>query len=317
MIHLSFTVDNINTVLLIYDRLEVEWSAAEGGVYATVSGLTGSRVISEEIKRIRLATDVALYIADDTYASADDVPWYRSRYYSVGIASVSGTASAWSDPVIGSAADLYYSPLYPDEIPYGTTEQLVIDRIRRLIGDPLGLRREYGDEAASSIHPDNKTYEMDEKGWPVSINMGGNQYAETTNPTVNGYRFLKFDTTISGIVSGDTCASDVDVDIWYYTFRHSDRQIMEAYDNCPPPPKLTTTTANSEAYMLQTAVDLLMQEVWEDSGEDGAVVSDEGSRYDPSPGLRMRQDLIDKLQKRLDKTVKSIQLTGISGVRLD
>jgi hypothetical protein len=69
--------------------------------------------------------------------------------------------------------------------------------------------------------------------------------------------------------------------------------------------------------MLQTAIDLLMQENWEDVIEDGARIRDEGSSYDPSPGLRMRDDLIDKLQKRLDDAIKASILSGIEGVLID
>jgi hypothetical protein len=76
-------------------------------------------------------------------------------------------------------------------------------------------------------------------------------------------------------------------------------------------------TANSEHYMLQTAIDTLMQENWEYSAEDGAVVRDEGSTYDPSPGFVFREDLIDKLQKRLDLAIKQAMLSGISGIRVE
>jgi len=216
---------------------------------------------------------------------------------------------------LGKAGDIYYNPLYPLEAAYGTADQLVIDRIRRLIGDPVGLRREYGEDAASSIHPDNKTYELDEKGWPASIHMGDVAMNDSNDPVINGYRFLVFDEDIS-LTTWSGCVEH-GVDIWYYTFRWSDREIMEAYDNCPPPVGLTTATATSEAYMLQTAVELLYSEVWEASVEDGAVVTDEGSRYDPSPGLDTRRALLDNLQNKLDKLIQSLLLTGIAGVLID
>jgi hypothetical protein len=148
--------------------------------------------------------------------------------------------------ILGEPGDLYYDPVYAPEIVYGTADQLIIDRIRLYIGDPIDIRREYGEEALSSIHPDGKTYELDEKGWPTYITMGGKAYTSSPNPSVNGYRFLRFNeyiddvcTTCSSYVGncGEDVTRDVTygVDIWYYTFRHSDRQIMEAYDSCPPP----------------------------------------------------------------------------------
>jgi hypothetical protein len=179
----------------------------------------------------------------------------------------------------------------------------------------VGLRREYGETAASSIHTDNVTYEMDEKGWPASISVSGTSMTNSTDPVVNGYRFLVFDNDISNTIW--VGCIEYGIDIWYYTFRWSDREIMEAYDNCPPPVGLTTATATAEAYMLQTAVELLYSEVWEASVEDGAVITDEGSRYDPSPGLDTRKSLLDNLQKKLDKLIQSLLLTGISGVLID
>ena len=92
---------------------------------------------------------------------------------------------------------------------------------------------------------------------------------------------------------------------------------MEAYDACPPPSPLTTETANSEVYMVQTAIDLLRKELWEDATEDGAAVRDEGSSYDPEPGLKVRKQLLDDLVKRRDDLVQALQLTGITGVLID
>lgn len=309
MISLSFTVDDVNTVRLIYNQIQVARSDQRdipvalteyGGDYTVVSG-TGFP--------INLQPGTTQYRATDPFGTATS--WYISRY----INSANGSYSGWSDPVLGEPGDLFYNPLFPPEIAYGTADQLIIDRIRRLIGDPLGLRREYGEEASSSIHPDGKTYELDERGWPVSVTMNGVSMNDSTDPTINGYRYLRFDEDIS--ITTWSGGVEYGVDIWYYTFRHSDREIMEAYDNCPPPPGLTTTTANSEAYMLQTAITLLYAELWEDSTEDGANLADEGSRYDPSPGLETKRKLLDGLQKRLDDLVNALVLGGITGVRID
>jgi hypothetical protein len=299
MITLTITVDNISTVMQVYNQIQLQRAAAEEGTYTTVSGLGP----------VSLVAGITSYSVIDTTGLSTS--WYKSRYYSTSTGSYSG----WSEPVLGSPGDLFYNPLYSDEISYGTSEQLVIDRIRKLIGDPLGLRREYGEEASSSIHPDGKTYELDEKGWPVSVTMNGVSMNDSSDPTINGYRYLRFDEDISTTTwSGGV---EYGVDIWYYTFRHSDREIMEAYDTCPPPPGLTTTNATSEAYMLQTAIELLYQELWEDSTEDGAKIDDEGSKYDPSPGLESKRKLLDGLQRRLDKLTASLKLLGISGVRVD
>lgn len=317
MINLTITVDNINDVLKIFDSVEIRRYNKSGVPdtpidlvdYVTINGIDQTNHRSG-VSDVLLNSNYFQYYFTDPDGTADS--WYISRYFNT---TTSGS-SAWADPVQGESGDLYYDPMYPPEIKYGSADQRIIDRIRILIGDPIGLNREYGPEAASSIHPDGRTYQMDEYGWPASINMYGKQYTETTDPTVNGYKFLKFreaiDTTIT-TVSG----IQYSVDIWYYTFRHSDRQIMEAYDSCPPPTPLNESNCTPEIYMLQTAYDLLTQESWESINEDGAKIVDEGSSYDPSPGIRARSDMLAKLRKRLDDAIKSVKLLGLTGVRID
>lgn len=333
MISLTITIDNISEVVQVFDTVQLKkWTGTgipDADVtdyialteYITISG-TDTINGRDDVSDVLLSSNYYQYYFTDPDGFASD--WYISRYYNTADESTSG----WSAPVQGDPGDLYYNPQFPPEISYGTSDQLVIDRIRLWIGDPLGLRREYGDEALSSIHLDGKTYEMDEKGWPAYINMGGMQFTDTDDPSVNGYRFLRFQRYIDDVCTecvtySGTCGEDVvkevthGVDIWYYTFRNSDRQIMEAYDNCPPPSPLTSTTATAEAYMLQTSIDLLRGELWEDATEDGAVIKDEGSHYDPSPGLDTRKDLLDDLQKRLEALIKAVMLSGITGVLID
>jgi hypothetical protein len=333
MISLTISIDGIDNVLQVFDTVQIRkylGSDIPGypvtdlvafSEYTVVSGIDtiNSR---EDVSDVLLSASYSQYYFTDPDGYSSD--WYISRYYN----SDDGSTSGWSDPVQGDPGDLYYNPQYPPEISYGTTDQLIIDRIRLYIGDPIGLRREYGEEAISSIHGDGKTYEMDETGWPAYVNMGGVQFTSTDNPSVNGYRFLRFKRFIDDIcyecvTYSGICGEDVikevanGVDIWYYTFRKSDRQIMESYDACPPPPPLTEANATSQAYMLQTSIDLLRSELWEDATEDGAAIKDEGSHYDPEPGLKVRKALLDDLKDKLDDLVKTLMLTGITGVRID
>lgn len=295
MIHLLFQVENITSLLKVYDQIQVQSSSTDTGTFTNVVGI-GFPIL--------LVSGQTSYSVDDS--AGISTTWYRSRYYD----SITEAESAWSDPILGAIGDLCYDPTYPVEVVYGTNDQLVLDRIRRLCGDPIGLRREYNEK--DNIHEGGLIYQLDEKGWPCSINIGSTAYTSTSNPTINGYRYLKFSsdiTTLSGV--------DLNTDIFYYTFRHSDREIMDAYDTCPPPQGLTTTTANSESYMLQTALELLIQELWEDTTEDGAAVRDDMSHYNPEGGQKIRNGLIDKLQKRLDNLVDTLILSGIQGVRID
>ncbi len=323
MISLTFTIDSINTVLSVFNRIQIRKYIGTGSLpsapttslvdYATVS--SGVDVVSgkHNTSEVELSSQYNQYYFQDPDGTAGN--WYISRYYS----SSDGSASSWTDPVLGEAGDIYWDPSYPPEIEYGTADQRIIDRIRLLIGDPVGLNREYGKEAESSIMPDGKTYQLDEKGWPAFVNMNGIQFTETANPSINGYRFLKFNDFIdepTTVISGGRTVQ-TGVDIWYYTFRWSDRELMEAYEQTPPPPPLNSTNANSEIYMLSCSYDLLMSETWYYVAEDGAIITDDTSKYDPSPGIRSRVDLLKAVKGRLDSAIKSVQLLGITGVLID
>jgi len=334
MIGLSFTIDNISTVLTAYNHIQIaKYTGTESdqppGPTDDVDNWVTMSGSAEFPIPIALSANQSFYQAYDNDGEYND--WYSSRYIWMttesGVSTID-TANGWSSPILGETGDLYYDPEFPKEVNYGTADQRIIDRIRIYTGDPLSLRREYGEEAMASIHPDGKTYELSESGWPVFITMGGKAFNDTLNPSVNGYRYLKFQeyidemcSTCSGITS--VCGEEIiketvhGVDIWYYSFRESDRQIMNAYETCPVPSQLTETTATPSVYMIQTAIDLLRKELIEDSTESGAKIRDEGSSYDPSEGLKIRKALLDDLKKRLDEMIKTLMMQSISGVLID
>lgn len=180
MIKLYFTVDNISTVIAIYDRIRIQKSTAtsEPSVndpsWAPIPG--GDLVAMIDVgysTTLDSSDNIVLVNGQNNYGviDTDGEPshWYRSQYFD---STTSGVESAWSDPILGEEGDLYYNPLYPSEISYGTADQLIIDRIRTLIGDPIGLNREYGQDAYSSLHPDNRTYELDEKAGQLVLQWG-------------------------------------------------------------------------------------------------------------------------------------------------
>ena len=334
MISLSFTVDNIATVLTAYNYIQIAKYAGnepDQPPNPTEDLIDWVTVLGSETFPIPIALHAGqtFYQTYDTDGNFSD--WYSSRYIMVttesGIDTISA-ANGWSSPILGETGDLYYNPEFPREVLYDTDNQRIINRIRLYIGDPLSLIREYGVEAQSSIHPDGKTFQLDQKGWPVFITMGGKSFIDTLNPSVNGYKYLKFQEyidevciTCSGItnICGTDTIKEIEhgVDIFYHSFRHSDREIMEAYDTVMPPTGLTTVTATSQAYILQTAIDLLRKELWEDATEYGSFIKDEGSSYNPEAGLKIRKMLLDDLKKDLDEVVNSLMLKGITGVRVD
>jgi hypothetical protein len=83
------------------------------------------------------------------------------------------------------------------------------------------------------------------------------------------------------------------------------------------PPGLTSTTVAQSHLILQASIDLLQNMHAEDAVDDGAVIRDDMSLYDPTPGLRQRDALIKRLQDMLDILVKQYMFSGISGVLVD
>ena len=317
MITLYFEINNIGNLLQIYDGIEI---ARYTGLYTNPTSPVGDVVdnddwvtvsgVSPYTAPVVLLNGVTAYYVYDDIGS--NTSWYSSRYIKIGDPT---TVSNWSTPVLGDATALYTDPMYPSEISLNSSENRIVDRIRLLIGDPYDLRRDYSEEDTTNIQPIGNVYRLNEKGWPIYVNMSGIQYTSLDNPTVNGYRYLKFNRDVSTPVT--TSGVTYGIDIWYYTFRYSDREILEAYDNTPVPDGLNTTNANSEAYILNTAIDLVRAELLLDTTEDGAQWADDRSNYNPSPGLEAKRKLLDSLEKKLDKLVKSLKMTKISGVLID
>lgn len=315
---LYFEVPNIDTILDLYNQIQIvrytgssdQPEAPVGEPESLTDWITVSGV-EPYTAPIDLESDTTSYYVYDDKGSDSD--WYSSRY--VDSSDPSNVNSGWSDPVLSSTQGMYYNPLYPEEVNLTGEDKMVVDRIRLLIGDPVGLKREAGEEYAVNIHPDGTVYELEEKGWPVAISMCGEQYTSSANPTVNGYKYLKFNDNISEFVT--VSGVDHNIDVWYYTFRYSDKEILQAYDLTPPPFGLNTTNATTETYILAASINLVRSELFLDSTESGAEIQDNVTVYNPSSGLSNRRQLLNDLKDQLNKVVTSLKLKGIEGVRID
>lgn len=333
MVTLTVIVNDLTGILQVYNSVQIRRYVLAGqpdtyvndvSAFAEYVPVVGIDVVNNrhDVGDVFLIGLYDQYYFTDASGTMDD--WYIYRFFN----TVDESATGWFGPLQGGYNDFNYNPQFPVEAIHTATDRVVLAKIRTYIGDPKGMKREFGEEALSSIHGDGKIYEMAETGWPLYLNFGGVQYTSQGDPSVNGYRFLKFkdyidDVCIQAVTYSGVCGEDIfkdvtyGIDIWYNTFRYSDRQILAAYDSCTPPPPLTSLTANTEVYLIQTSIDLLRQELWEDATEDGASVGDDVSKYNPEPGLKIRKQLLDDLEKRLDRLVKSLALSGIQGVRVD
>lgn len=332
MIGITFNVSNIDLVLQAYNQIQcIRYDAEEYDTQPPTPvgqplSLVDWSVVSGTVDYpfpLNLVAGQTVYVGYDPVG--EDSDWFSSRYYD----SDTGAYSAWSEPQLGEEYDIYFDPMYPEEEEFTVDDQAIINNIRLLIGDPIGLTREFGEEAAASLHPDGRTFQLAEKGWPAYITMGGKGFTSRYNPTVNGYRYLKFqeqvDETCYECYQGESLCGDTadprlltyGVDIWYYTFRWSNRELLEAYDRVFPPIGLTVETATTQSYILQTAINILTSELLEDATENGAKIGDDKTTYDPESGLAIRKALLDKLKKDLEDLVKSLKMASITGVLID
>jgi len=294
MIRLTVLIEDIDDVISLFTHVRLYTSSTEGGTYTYLGYIT-------------LVAGQTVYYYD--HIDGTDDTWYKSSYYNIN----SSLESSLSDPVKGVVAELYHYPTYPSEVNLSSFGKSVVRKVRRLTGGTKKLERLYissnDSEFCSKIKEDNKTVELENRGWPVYITVNGVEKTSISDPVVQGYQWLTFSGTI-----GD---NDYPINIWSYSFRFSDREIYDAYNDCMIPPGLTVSNVTSDHLVLQTSIDLLESMAAEDTIEDGAIVRDDQTEYDPSTGLRLRGELINRLRKQLDALVKQYLMSNITGTLID
>ena len=306
MIRLTVNVSNISNVIQIYSYIRVYRSTTSSGGYSSLG-------------YVPLEPDVSTYYYDDLTGTPDY--WYEVSYY-----KDANTESALSDPIKGSDPSLYYDTTYPNEIDFPEADEVIIRKIRRLIGDFKGLDRIYVTdcslESCTFVEDDGKTILLPKKGWPVYIgltNSSGTLEEKTTliDPEVQGYKYLTFS---NNLIEGSICNYDI-VDIWYYTFKFSDREVYEAYGDAMIPARVPSAYVTQDHLVLQAAIDLLENMTSADMTEDGAQIEDDQrNRYDPSPGLNARKETLARLRAMLDALIKEVifnLVSSIEGVIVD
>ena len=294
MVRLTLQVTDISTVwtvgfryILIYKSDTVNGTYTYDGSVALVNGTSS-------------------YTYDDAVGTAYD--WYKSQYANTVPPPDPTSTSSWSDAVRGDEGTLFHNITYPPELELDSTDDTRVKKIRIYIGDQKEVVRDYVEECYSAVHDDGYTYELSQKGWPVYVSLNEMEKTSSSDPLVDGYRYLKFIDEISTVTGT--------LDVYYYTFRWSNREILEHYNNAMIPPGLTSSTVTTDHMILQTSIDLLDAENWRDYIENGARIVDSDTTWDPGPGYRAREDAIKRLQKRLDDLVKQYILVW-PGWRVD
>lgn len=197
---------------------------------------------------------------------------------------------------------------YEQEIVLSVDEELIVSKIRILIGDKKKIIHDYMSTCKSRLSDDERTIEMQDTGWPKSIYWNGIEETSSSGVVVEGYQYLTFSGTISD--------SDI-IDMYQYTFRNSDITIKDAYAAAMIPSGLTSLTVTSDHLILQTSIDILEAGLWQDTIDAGARVREGDTTYDPSPGFSAREKAITRLRKRLDDLITQYLFSGQDGVLVD
>jgi hypothetical protein len=218
---------------------------------------------------------------------------------------------------------------YPTETTLTTEETTIVNRIRDEVGDYKVSKRDYYDgthystslgtttgdnDSYARVSSNEKTYQLEEKGWPTSITINSVEYTALTNPTIRNYRYLNFSAAVLTVTGT--------IDVYYDTFRFSDDEILDAYDridHIPGTHSIPFADIPVYWYYEYSAIVLLQGEFQYDVTKS-ANVTDGDTRFDNQNSLATRQKELDARRKRLDDEIKDMIVYlshNLSGVRVD
>lgn len=185
--------------------------------------------------------------------------------------------------------------MYPVEQVFTLEEEEIIFRIRQLIGDDKEVFVDEKNVSFSNILASGTMYEFSEiKAYPQEIYVNGIEYTSITNPSIIGYKFLKFSAPV--LVSG------ANLTVIYDHFRHSDVEIIQTYDTSAftyltKQCNLTVEELGVDLLVLSTAYILLMKDL--NTYIKSAIrIKDSDSEFDGS-GTSGRPTLVMNLLKSI------------------
>lgn len=284
-----------------YDQIKVYRSAYEDG---------GFNEISTVATRPAIVSNVYYYDFDDSTGTASS--WYKTSYYS----SSSGDESSLS--VASHGVDVVHSYInitYPSEIELSPSDYFHVDRIRFYIGDSKKVVHDYVSPTCTvgyqNISDDGYSYKLPNRGWPLYVAKDGVEYTSSTNPYVTDYTYLTFSGTQISTASGV-------LDLWYETFRHSDRSLLDTFISMRDPPNVDASSVTNEMRSLGAAINILRAEVTQLMGEtSGSFTLVDELSYNPEPLLRQKRALIEELKGKLKTLIDEAVGSSIVGVRID
>jgi hypothetical protein len=304
----TITVTDTASVGAIFDELLVYKATSVNGPFS----------VSETIS----LTGAALYTSLDLTSTPST--YYKAQYSH----SVSMVTSVFSDPAQETGNFSEYTvptstATYPPEIALSTQDREIVESIRVTAGDLGLIERDFYDSSDSSsqyacaaqISSDQCTWELVEfKGWPQRVRLDGTDKTTLADPQVIGYRYLTF--------SGSSPCITGTLDIFYNSFRFSDREILLAYDrasNLLVSCGLTEDQITTEMLIMQAAILLLEGELRE-AQQKAVMIRDGDTTYDNSRTIMARTADLNDLKDKLREMIECARFNasyGLTGVRID
>ena len=199
---------------------------------------------------------------------------------------------------------LFASTTYPPETTLDSDETRIVAEIRNLIGDFEQVDYDfYGNvDFDARVFANDTTYRFSEevKGWPLKVTVSGTDFTTSSNPTVNNYQWLVFDTA---------ALSETTFTMFFKTFRFSDVEILAAYDQSLV--LLTQRSLPDEELTeglrtLQAAITLLEAELGKNA-ENYIQIQDGKTIFNNTGGGRIAQGRLAELRREFEKAMFDIR----------
>jgi hypothetical protein len=303
---LTITVRSTTEVAAVYNQLLIYRADSANGPFSTITteALDGSSSYS--------------YLDTETTSGK----YYRVQYYNSGtLASSPFSELAQETGVFSEYTVPTTTATYPPEIALSENDREIVESIRVTLGDLTVIERDSYDssepttDCARQISADTTTWEMVEwKGWPQRVILDGTDKTSLSDPQVLGYRYLTF--------SGGSSVVTGTLDLYYASFRFSDREILLAYDrarNLLASCGLEAGDITTEMLIMQAAILLLEGELRE-AHNTAVMIRDGDTTYDRGRNIMSRTEALRDLQRKLQEILDCARMNasmGLEGVRVE
>ena len=303
---ITITVRSVTEVAAVFDQLLIYRADSASGPFSLIetAALDGS--------------------AGYSYLDVDTGPgkYYRAQYYN----SVSLVSSQFSELAQETGIFSEYSvptttATYPPEIALSEQDREIVESIRITLGDLTTIERDSYDysepttDCGRQISANGCTWEMIEwKGWPQRVILNGTEKTSLTDPQVLGYRFLTF--------TGTTPCITGTLDLFYASFRFSDREILLAYDrarNLLVSCGLSGNQITTEMLIMQAAI-LLLEGELRQAHNNAVMIRDGDTTYDSGRSITSRTQALEDLQRKLRELLECARMYAsynLEGVRVE